>query len=149
VPPLRFAPSPSIDDPRSVASQPSAAPLLVLRACFLVFHFGRYIRRGDFGTLYRQVRSTPTAKRNSLGPNAVDRICRSAELACIWFWRTPLCLQRSAAICCLLRRYGHPALMVIGVRQIPFRAHAWVELDGRVVSDRPYLRQMYIVVDQC
>src|SRR6267142_2468310 len=28
--------------------------------------------------------------------------------------------------------------MVIGAQQMPFKAHAWVEVDGRVVNDKPY-----------
>ena len=44
------------------------------------------------------------------------------------------CLQRAAATVYLLRRRGVPAVLVVGVRQAPFAAHAWVELDGRVVG---------------
>jgi hypothetical protein len=39
--------------------------------------------------------------------------------------------------------------MMIGVQQMPFRAHAWVEVDGLVVGDKPYMREMYLVLDQC
>jgi hypothetical protein len=39
--------------------------------------------------------------------------------------------------------------MVIGVQGAPFRAHAWVELEGRVVNDKPYMRDIYSVLDQC
>jgi hypothetical protein len=49
----------------------------------------------------------------------------------------------------LLKSYGVPARMVIGARQMPFRAHAWVEVNGRVVNDKPYVREMYAVLDRC
>ena len=42
-----------------------------------------------------------------------------------------------------------PAQMVIGTQQIPFRAHAWVEVDGSVVNDKPYTPEMYAVLDRC
>ncbi|GJG86412.1 hypothetical protein tb265_15930 [Gemmatimonadetes bacterium T265] len=45
------------------------------------------------------------------------------------------CLQRAAACAVVLRRRGVPADVVIGVRAQPFAAHAWVEVDGRVVDD--------------
>ena len=36
----------------------------------------------------------------------------------------------------MLRRDGGiPAELVLGVRTFPFEAHAWVELDGRVLND--------------
>jgi hypothetical protein len=48
-----------------------------------------------------------------------------------------------------LRRYGIPAQMMIGVQKIPFRAHAWVEVEGRIVNDKPYMRELYVVLDHC
>lgn len=47
------------------------------------------------------------------------------------------CLARSLALYRYLRRAGFAAEHVIGVRRVPFRAHAWVEYDGAVVLDRP------------
>jgi uncharacterized membrane protein YcgQ (UPF0703/DUF1980 family) len=71
------------------------------------------------------------------------------DMACIWYWKEALCLQRSAATACLLKKYGVPAQMVIGAQQMPFKAHAWVEVDGRVVNDKPYTPEMYAVLDRC
>jgi hypothetical protein len=39
--------------------------------------------------------------------------------------------------------------MVIGARQIPFKAHAWVEVDGRVVNDKTYAAEIYAVLERC
>ena len=60
-----------------------------------------------------------------------------------------LCLQRSAATACLLKGRGIHAEKVIGAQQMPFKAHAWVEVDGRVVNDKPYTPEMYAVLDRC
>src|ERR1700761_632683 len=40
------------------------------------------------------------------------------------------CLLRSLALFRFLRRCGFPAEHVIGVRRVPFAAHAWVEVKG-------------------
>jgi Transglutaminase-like superfamily len=82
-------------------------------------------------------------------PDTIERICSAVDTACIWYWKQALCLQRSAATACLLKHYGVRAQMVIGARQIPFKAHAWVEVDGRVVNDKPYTPEMYAVLDRC
>jgi hypothetical protein len=37
---------------------------------------------------------------------------------------------------------------VIGTQQIPFNAHAWVEVEGRVVNDRAYMPEMYAVLER-
>jgi Transglutaminase-like superfamily len=127
----------------------ASAKLLFVRACFLLLRFERSIGNHDFAAVYEEVRSTPVARRDIAFGGSTKRICRSVDLACVWYWKQVLCLQRSAVTCCLLKRCGIPARLVIGVRQLPFRAHAWVESNGMIVNDRPYLRDMYLVVDEC
>jgi hypothetical protein len=39
--------------------------------------------------------------------------------------------------------------MVIGAQQLPFKAHAWVEVDGRVVNDKQHVPEMYAVLNRC
>lgn len=42
----------------------------------------------------------------------------------------PTCLLRSAALVMLLRSASVPCALVIGVKHMPFGAHAWVEITG-------------------
>jgi Transglutaminase-like superfamily len=122
--------------------------LLVLQAYSKLIHFDLYLARGSFATLYQKVRNYPVRSSASL-PDVTESICAAFDMACIWYWKEVLCLQRSAATACMLRRYGVPARMMIGAQQMPFKAHAWVEVDGNVVNDRHYMREMYAVLDQC
>jgi len=39
--------------------------------------------------------------------------------------------------------------MFICALQMPFKAHAWVEVDGLVVNDKPYTPELYGVLDRC
>ena len=122
--------------------------LLVLRAYLKLIHFDLYLTRGNFKALYDKVRACPIRKM-PVPINAVEQICAAVDMACIWYWKEALCLQRSAATACLLKRYGVPAQMIIGAQAMPFKAHAWVEVDGRVINDKPYTREMYAVLDRC
>jgi Transglutaminase-like superfamily len=122
--------------------------LLVMKAYLELIHFDFYLARGNFRALYDKVRSYPLAKR-APSPNTVEQVCAAVDMACIWYWKEALCLQRSAAAACLLKRSGVPAQMVIGVQQMPFKAHAWVEVAGHVVNDKPYTPEMYAVLDRC
>jgi len=121
--------------------------LLVLQAYLKLLHFHLYLVRGDFSELYERVRKSAVNQTAPI-PDGVERICAAVDMACIWYWKEVLCLQRSAATACLLKRYGVPARMVIGAQQMPFRAHAWVEVDGRVVNDKPYTPEIYAVLDR-
>ena len=121
---------------------------LALRAYFSLIHFDVYLGRGNFQDLYQKVARYPIRKA-PVPAGAVERICAAVDMACIWYWKEVLCLQRSAATACLLRQYGVAAQMIIGAQQMPFKAHAWVEVDGHVVNDKAYMREMYAVLDHC
>ncbi|MEO7039719.1 MAG: lasso peptide biosynthesis B2 protein [Gemmatimonadaceae bacterium] len=59
----------------------------------------------------------------------VDRILHRG----FWIWRHS-CLRRAAVLAYLLRRAGHDARVVIGVRRTEagaLEAHAWLACDGR------------------
>jgi hypothetical protein len=122
--------------------------ILVLRAYLRLIQFDVYLARGNFKALYDKVRRYPI-RQIPVPANAVEQTCTAVDMASIWYWKEVLCLQRSAATACLLKRCGVPAQMMIGAQQMPFRAHAWVEVDGRVVNDKPYMREMYALLDQC
>jgi len=121
---------------------------LVLGAYLKLIHFDFYLARGDFEALYNKVRKYPVGKPTGI-PEAIERICAAIDMACIWYWKEALCLQRSAATACLLKNYGVPAQLVIGAQLMPFKAHAWVEVNGRVVNDKPYTPEVYAVLDRC
>lgn len=122
--------------------------LLVLKAYLNLIHIDLYLARGNFAALYDKVRNYPVGKK-APAPEAVERICSAIDMACIWYWKEALCLQRSAATACLLKKYGVQAQLVIGAQQMPFKAHAWVEVSGRVANDKPYTAEMYAVLDRC
>ena len=121
---------------------------LTARAYLMLLYFDLFLVRKDFGGLYNKVRLCPITSRQ-MRAHITEKICGAVDTACIWYWKEVLCLQRSAATACLLRRHGVSAEMVIGIQQIPFRAHAWVEVDGRIVNDKPYMRELYVMLDRC
>jgi hypothetical protein len=121
---------------------------LVLRAYLLLIRFDLYLLRANFALLYRHVRDFPVGTK-APATRSIERICSAMDIACICYYKQVLCLQRSAATACLLRRNGIRARMVIGAQQMPFKAHAWVEVDDRVVNDKSYTPEIYAVLDRC
>lgn len=139
----------ALPDRQIVRHHSAAAKFFLFVSAYLkLVRFDRYLARGDFASLYDAVRSFPCLPTSGEA-NVIDRVCDEVDLACIWYWKEVLCLQRSAATTCLLRSFGIPARMILGVQQTPFRAHAWVEANGQVVNDKPYMRDLYRVIDIC
>lgn len=121
---------------------------LILKSYLWLIVFDFRLSYGSFQGLYGKVRSFPVS-RKSPSPNLIETLCSAIDVACIWYPKKVLCLQRSAATACLLKQYGIPAQLVIGAQQMPFKAHAWVEVEGRIVNDKPYMPEIYAVLDRC
>jgi Transglutaminase-like superfamily len=81
--------------------------------------------------------------------NVIDRVCMAVNYACIWYPKQALCLQRSFVTTYLLRKHGVAAQMVLGAQKLPFKAHAWVEVDGRAINERSNVQATYAVWDKC
>ena len=101
-----------------------------------------------FPTLHRLVRRC-VLSANAPPEGDHEKICAAVSKACSWYPRRTLCLQRSAVLTCVLRRHGIPAELVIGVSPMPFRAHAWVEVQGAVVNDKASVHDRFMVMERC
>jgi hypothetical protein len=122
--------------------------MLACRAYILLIRIDLYLSRGDFAAMYERVRRVRLSKPAE-SREATEAICRAIDIASVWYWKQVPCLQRSAAATFLLRRHGIAAQLVIGAQCMPFRAHAWVEVEGKIVNDKPYISELYAVLDRC
>ncbi len=122
--------------------------MLACRAYLQLIRMDLYLARGDFAAMYERVRRVRLRKRTG-SPETIDTICQAVDIASVWYWKQVPCLQRSAAATCLLRQHGIAAQLVIGAQCMPFRAHAWVEVEGKIVNDKPYVSELYAVLDRC
>ena len=67
---------------------------------------------------------------------------------CVWYPKQALCLQRSFVVTYLLRKNGIPAQLVMGAQRLPFKAHAWVEVNGSAINERSNVRAAFAVWDR-
>jgi hypothetical protein len=122
---------------------------LVLESWLLVFRFEWIMRFAGFEKLCRIVRREPVRPIISARQFSRDALCRAMDYACVFYFKPVLCLQRSAATTLLLRRHGWSTQMLIGAQILPFKSHAWCEIDDVVVNDKPYMRDLYAVLERC
>jgi hypothetical protein len=120
---------------------------LILRSWILLAYVDGVMHLRSFKALHGLVRDQEVRARMT-SKACVPRLCRAIEVASALYFKRVPCLQRSAATTILLRRHGSPAELVIGAQLLPFRSHAWVEIGGQVVNDKPYLRQIFQVMDR-
>ena len=109
---------------------------LVIRALYEIVRHDTVLRlRGSGRTLQQVSRQRIAAK--PVSQELEHAICEAVLLATCLYWKPVLCLQRSVCTARLLRKHGVNARLVIGYSPAPFFAHAWVEVDGRVVYGSP------------
>jgi hypothetical protein len=107
-----------------------------------------FMARHDIAALHRQIKEYPLRVIDPQG-SAKEPLCRCLDIACVFYPKRALCLQRSAVLVRMLRRRGLPAHLVIGAQKLPFKAHAWVEIDGRIIDDRLAEREKFHILEVC
>lgn len=122
---------------------------LVFESWLLLMRFEWIIGFCEFKQLHRVVQKEPVRRVPSTRLAHQDDLCRAMDYACVFYAKRVFCLQRSSATTLLLRRHGIDAELVIGAKLLPFRSHAWVEVNGQVVNDRPYMNTIYQVLERC
>jgi len=125
---------------------PPIVPLLVCKALLRLLAFDLERLGVNFGKLCRYVSDFPVASRKR---GDVVEVCTAINYACVWYPKRVLCLQRSAVLTCLLRSRGIAAEMVMGAQNLPFKAHAWTEVDGRAVNERRDVQRTYRIWNRC
>jgi hypothetical protein len=123
--------------------------LLVLQSYLLLINIDLRMRLRSVRAVHSLVQRQRTASTLRHPDADIAAVCHAMDIASVLYVKPVLCLQRSAATAILLRRYGWRAEMVIGAQIIPFRSHAWVEVNGQVVNDKPYMHEIYRVLERC
>ena len=104
---------------------------------------------GGFSSIHTSFGGEPCRVWEETERPSPDELCHAIDLACVLYPKRVMCLQRSAAATLLLRRYGMRAEMVIGAQMLPLKSHAWVEINGKVANDKPYMLEIYRALERC
>lgn len=111
----------------------SPRPLLVASALVREFRAYRQLRRLGLAAVVATRSQGKGLATNGLSVETIAAAFRASNLISSAHER---CLIKSIALFDLLFSNGHRPMLVLGVRDFPFTAHAWVQLDDQVVGDR-------------
>lgn len=109
--------------------------------------FDGVTRFGGFASVHRLVRSVRVS-HHPRGASSTADSHAAVVTATVLYPATVHCLVRSAVIAVMLRTNGIAADLVIGCRQLPFAAHAWVEVDGHPLDESARTLSCYIELDR-
>jgi hypothetical protein len=86
--------------------------------------------------LARRLAGRTAQRSSSPDTRLIDETTRRLATAASLYPRRALCLEQSLSLHVLLGRRGIATDLRIGVHQLPFYAHAWVEHQGRPINER-------------
>lgn len=121
----------------------------VLRGLVVLVRVDLVMRFRHIEGLHSLIATTPVRSGLTGRLATPDQLTKALDYASAFYVKQVLCLQRSAATVLLLRRQGWPATLVIGAQVMPFKSHAWVEVDGEVLNDRPSVTKSFQILSRC
>jgi len=123
--------------------------VLFFHAFFGLIAYDMVLLAGKFKTVRGLVERWKVTAEKVRGDELAEQIAHAVNLACVWYPKQVLCLQRASVTTCLMRSHGIPAEMVLGAQKTPFAAHAWVEVNGCAVNERSNVQAKYTVWERC
>jgi Transglutaminase-like superfamily len=121
---------------------------LILQAYMGLLAHDLFMSRHDFASLHRRIKSFPL-RATAADAISIEAVSSSLDIACCFYPKQTMCLQRSSVLVAMLRAKGVPAHMVIGAQKLPFKAHAWAEVNGQIINDRVASRESFLVLEVC
>ncbi|MCP3713565.1 lasso peptide biosynthesis B2 protein [Paraburkholderia sp. CNPSo 3274] len=98
--------------------------------------------------LLQLIESERIQRKNKRTLRNEDDLAASLNLTCFLYPVKTKCLEWACTLIIAGYRYGLDMKLVIGIQNRPFFAHAWAELDGRVVGDDPARRRQLAVIHE-
>jgi hypothetical protein len=124
-----------------------------MAGCLLYFRLITELLRYDlidalcgFGGIRSALQAT--AFRTPSNSQCTAAVCENLDRILPFYWKPVRCLQRSVVTARVLRAYGAAAQVVVGYRLAPLAAHAWVEVDGRILNDSQVFQNRMAVLER-
>ena len=122
---------------------------LYLEVYILFFLVNILLRLRGFRSTVRWLthRFSDVQRRDNVRVDDMEGVCETVDRVGLWYPGRMDCLPRSLVAFALLRAEGFPVDLCLGVTSVPsFESHIWLECDGWVLNDYPYVKEQYIVM---
>lgn len=121
--------------------------LLVLRAWLIFLRIDVGFRRHSFEHVLQWVSRENLKISMGEALRKPEDFFEAVKIATAFYYRKRRdCLPKALTTFYLLRRSGQDAELLIGARQFPFEAHAWVHCNGTVLDDFPGRVEDYTIL---
>src|SRR5262249_35928873 len=106
----------------------------------------RALKRQGIKGVLDAIQETP--KTNLIIPSdlQINQLSDLVDAASMLYPKKTFCLAWAATFVLLARKNNWDSQLVIGVQAHPFYAHAWAQIDGKVIHDDPIIAQVLSLI---
>ncbi|GMU19519.1 MAG: hypothetical protein AMXMBFR12_07110 [Candidatus Babeliales bacterium] len=106
----------------------------------------RLLKRQGIKGVLNAIQETPN--ENLIIPSAlqIQDLANLVDAASLFYPKKTFCLAWAATFVILARKKNWDSQLVIGVQAHPFYAHAWAQIDGKVIHDDPVIAQVLSLI---
>lgn len=119
----------------------------IFKAYLLLFKVNWQLKRSGIKGILDLITRLPVSL-NRYVPHSkeIHRLENALNIASWLYPQKIVCLPWAATFTLLARKKRWNCQLVIGVRALPFYAHAWAELDGKIIKDDSSIPQILSVI---
>lgn len=112
-----------------------------IKAFFILHRIHQILKKGQMQGLIDYLNNLAKSKNFVAASNQQSlMLAKALDNACLFYPRKTICLPFAAALTSLHYEQSYACDFLIGIQNLPFYAHAWVEANGEVINDNPELQ---------
>ncbi|MBU0455432.1 MAG: lasso peptide biosynthesis B2 protein [Gammaproteobacteria bacterium] len=119
---------------------------LFFKAYFCLIQVCWTLKRKGFYALIQKIKTAEKRKSNHNRTPNFEPLIKAMHKACYFYPAHTACLEWASALTLLALKQNIPCRLQIGVQNLPFAAHAWVEYEGKIIADQPNLSEQLSVI---
>ncbi len=104
------------------------------------------MKRRGIGGILHYIEKYSRKKRLIPDEIEVQTLANTIDAASLIYPKKTFCLAWAATFVIIARKKGWDSNLVIGIQSHPFYAHAWVEIDGKVIHDDPTIAEVLSII---
>ena len=120
----------------------------VLKAFFELARIHRALKRQGIKGVLNAIEKTPQVDLRIPTQVEIQQLANLVDAASMLYPKKTFCLAWAATFVRLARKNNWNSQLVIGVQASPFYAHAWAQIDGKVIHDDPSIAQVLSLILQ-
>lgn len=125
-----------------------ASKLGIIKAIFELARVHKTMKQKGIGGVLNSIKKIKNKHKNLFKPTdkEIKKLASAVDAATILYPKKTFCLAWASTFVLLALKKNWKSSLVIGIQTNPFYAHAWAQIDGKVVHDDPVIAKVLSII---